>query len=45
MHPSIYISFNCDLKVGSTQRVYTVLHKDHVAACVTVENPGETIFN
>lgn len=37
-HPSILFSFYWDFKVGLTQRVYTVLHKDHVAAWVTVEN-------
>lgn len=30
-----------DLKVSSTQPVYTVLCKDQMAACVTVENPIE----
>lgn len=45
MHPYIYIRFNCDIKVGSTQCIYTILNEDHVAACATVENPRESIFN
>lgn len=30
-----------DLKVSSTQPIYTALCKDQMAACVTTENPRE----